>query len=69
MQINYIIGYICFKNFLYFSGASEDDFLDLDCWYKQYFLASLINYAAINKLNIKNFILSDLDYLYKTATI
>lgn len=41
----------------------------MDSEYNQYFLTSSINYVIVNKLNAKDFILSDIDCLYKATTI
>lgn len=56
-------------DFSCFLKALKDDFLDLDSWYKQYLLASLIDYATVNKLAIKDFIFLNADYLYKISAI
>lgn len=69
VQINYTIGYKYFIDFLYFSGALENDSSNFDIYYKQYLLANMIDCTIVNKFNTKNFLIWDINYLYKVAII
>lgn len=52
-----------------FLGASKDHISDLDSLHKQYFWPNLINFASVNKFNIKNILFLDSNCPYRADAI